>query len=382
MKKKYSDFMLNEQDTSTAVAPITTKKDDVVNDSTSINSVNPDVSGDKKITTEQDSGEEKKEEDDVQPENSISNFDKLKGEEIIKKISDFWINKVITENQLNFSGNTLKTLYKKEKNPKYSKYKQTINEVIADKTADCTKKFIDSDAGDMFFYKKYPVKLVKKGLEGNPSIISFFKSNDDNDYNSKLKEIINSKEYVDSSNLEEYQKKLKLEEFELMTDIDEEHIYMYKEQPVEFKIENGEIKSMIDADTNKNISLYDENNKPIFDITKLKKYNKSDKSNTSTSTTTNQSSRTEVVTTSGTTVAPITEVVPISGTTVTTVATGTTVVTTSGTTVAPGSITQKSNVGTQKNTNIIKNLNDFNKNRGYNSTKKNTLDKNKNKNTF
>ena len=297
MKKTYSDFMLNEAETSTVIAPSVTKKEDTSNNTTSTNTIKPDESGEEK--TDEQSPDETKKNDDT-PDTVSSSFDNIKGEEIIKEIHDFWTNKIITENELNFSGNTLKILYVKQKNSKYTKYKERINEVINDKTADCQKRLDDSEVGDLFFYNEYPVKLEKKGLGGKPSIISFFERKNDENYNSKIKEIINSKDYVDSSKLKAFEKGLRLDEFELLTDIDENQTYLYDEQPVEFTFENHAIKTMVNADTNQSISLVDKNNDPIFDITKLKIYNESNKSNNTTTTTTTDSQKLTLVKNPGT----------------------------------------------------------------------------------
>ena len=297
MKKTYSDFMLNEAETSTVIAPSVTKKDDTSNNTTSTNTIKPGESGEEK--TDEQSPDETKKNDDT-PDNVSSSFDNIKGEEIIKEIHDFWTNKIITENELNFSGNTLKILYVKQKNSKYTKYKERINEVINDKTADCQKRLDDSEVGDLFFYNEYPVKLEKKGIGGKPSIISFFERKNDENYNSKIKEIINSNEYADSSKLKEFEKGLRLDEFELMSDIDENHTYLYDGQPVEFTFENHAIKTMVNADTNQSISLVDKNNDPIFDITKLKIYNESNKSNDTTTTTTTDSQKLTLVKNPGT----------------------------------------------------------------------------------
>ena len=353
MKKTYSDFILNEQDSSTAVAPSATTKVEPTNTAETTKTINPDVPGEEKTTVDQEQDDTKK--DDSQKDEIISNFDETKGEEIIKEIRDFWINKIITENELNFSGNTLKILYVKQKNSKYIKYKDTINEVIASKTAECNQRLIDSDVNDMFFYVDYPIKLIKKGLTGKPSIVSFFNRQTDEKYNSKIKEIISNNEYADSSGLPEYQKKLVLGEFELLTDIDEKHTYMYDNQPVEFTFENGAIKTMVNADTNNSISLVDKNDKNIFDITKLKKYDESAKSDITTNTTT-----VAATTTNTTTVAATT-------TNTTTVA-----ATTTNTTTIAATTTNTTTIAVSKKN--VMNSKDFKNNK--------ILNKNKNKNTF
>ena len=322
MKKKYLDFMLNEQDSSTAVAPTVHSKDGQKNSTNTTGSINNDASGEEKPTSDQVLDDTKK---DDSNDSNISNFDNITGEAIIKKIHNFWINNIITENEVNFSGNTLKILYLKQKNPKYSKYKQVIDDTISHKTSECRKRLDESDSGDMFFYINYPVKLIKKGLGVKPSIISFFESKTDNNYNIKIKNIINSNDYFDNSKLDDYQKYLRLDEFELLYDIDESHTYIYEGQPVEFKIEDGAIKMMVNADTNKQISLVDKDNNPVFDITKLKKEDDSDKSNTTTTTTTtvyaaNTNTTTTTVSATNTTTTTVsattTEVTTISLTTI------------------------------------------------------------------